>query len=103
MARLVSTRMASPFITTWVVLLSPNTPYCRRFRWQSKQRRGAGRSLPAGMRSDYWYGAVMKTAKVEEGATVAIFGLGGIGLSAIIGATMAKAHVVFRRKPVLTD
>ncbi len=36
-------------------------------------------------------GAVMNTAKVEEGATVAICGLGGIGLSAIIGATMAKA------------
>lgn len=36
-------------------------------------------------------GAVMNTAKVEEGATVAIFGLGGIGLSAIIGAKMAKA------------
>ncbi|WP_225740961.1 S-(hydroxymethyl)glutathione dehydrogenase/class III alcohol dehydrogenase [Pseudoalteromonas nigrifaciens] len=35
-------------------------------------------------------GAVMNTAKVEEGATVAIFGLGGIGLSAVIGATMAK-------------
>lgn len=36
-------------------------------------------------------GAVMNTAKVEEGATVAIFGIGGIGLSAIIGATMVKA------------
>ena len=36
-------------------------------------------------------GAVMNTAKVEEGDSVAIFGLGGIGLSAIIGATMAKA------------
>lgn len=36
-------------------------------------------------------GAVMNTAKVEKGATVAIFGLGGIGLSAIIGATMAGA------------
>lgn len=36
-------------------------------------------------------GAVMNTAQVEEGATVAIFGLGGIGLSAVIGATMAKA------------
>ena len=36
-------------------------------------------------------GAVLNTAKVEAGATVAIFGLGGIGLSAIIGATMAKA------------
>lgn len=36
-------------------------------------------------------GAVMNTAKVEEGSTVAIFGLGGIGLSAVIGAQMAKA------------
>ncbi len=36
-------------------------------------------------------GAVVNTAGVEEGSTVAIFGLGGIGLSAIIGATMAKA------------
>lgn len=36
-------------------------------------------------------GAVMNTAKVQPGDTVAIFGLGGIGLSAVIGATMAKA------------
>lgn len=36
-------------------------------------------------------GAVMNTAKVQEGDTVAIFGIGGIGLSAIIGAAMAKA------------
>ena len=36
-------------------------------------------------------GAVINTAKVTPGATVAIFGLGGIGLSAVIGAVMAKA------------
>jgi S-(hydroxymethyl)glutathione dehydrogenase/alcohol dehydrogenase len=36
-------------------------------------------------------GAVLNTAKVQKGDTVAIFGLGGIGLSAIIGATMAGA------------
>ncbi|WP_042147779.1 MULTISPECIES: S-(hydroxymethyl)glutathione dehydrogenase/class III alcohol dehydrogenase [unclassified Pseudoalteromonas] len=36
-------------------------------------------------------GAVLNTAKVEKGDTVAIFGLGGIGLSAIIGAKMAGA------------
>ena len=36
-------------------------------------------------------GAVLNTAKVEAGATVAIFGLGGIGLAAIIGAKMANA------------
>ncbi|MBU2711691.1 S-(hydroxymethyl)glutathione dehydrogenase/class III alcohol dehydrogenase [Zooshikella sp. WH53] len=36
-------------------------------------------------------GAVINTAKVKEGDTVAVFGLGGVGLSAIIGARMAKA------------
>lgn len=36
-------------------------------------------------------GAVLKTARVNKGDTVAIFGLGGIGLSAIIGAVMAGA------------
>ena len=36
-------------------------------------------------------GAVLNTAKVEAGATVAVFGLGGVGLSVIQGAVMAKA------------
>lgn len=36
-------------------------------------------------------GAVAKTAKVKEGDSVAVFGLGGIGLAVIIGAAMAKA------------
>jgi len=36
-------------------------------------------------------GAVLNTAKVEAGATVAVFGLGGVGLSVIQGATIAKA------------
>ncbi len=36
-------------------------------------------------------GAVINTAKVEPGASVAVFGLGGVGLSAIQGAVMAKA------------
>jgi len=36
-------------------------------------------------------GAVLNTAKVEPGSTVAIFGLGGVGLSCIQGAKMAKA------------
>ncbi|MEL0629338.1 S-(hydroxymethyl)glutathione dehydrogenase/class III alcohol dehydrogenase [Psychromonas aquatilis] len=39
-------------------------------------------------------GAVLNTAKVEKGDNVAIFGLGGIGLSAIIGAKMAGANKV---------
>ena len=36
-------------------------------------------------------GAVMNTAKVEPGATVAVFGLGGIGLNVIQGARIAGA------------
>lgn len=36
-------------------------------------------------------GAVLNTAKVEPGSSVAVFGLGGVGLSVIQGATMAKA------------
>ena len=36
-------------------------------------------------------GAVLNTAKVERGATVAVFGLGGIGLSVVQGAVMAGA------------
>ncbi|MBK8172293.1 MAG: S-(hydroxymethyl)glutathione dehydrogenase/class III alcohol dehydrogenase [Sandaracinaceae bacterium] len=36
-------------------------------------------------------GAVLKTAKVTPGSTVAVFGLGGIGLAVIQGAVMAKA------------
>jgi S-(hydroxymethyl)glutathione dehydrogenase/alcohol dehydrogenase len=36
-------------------------------------------------------GAVVNTAKVEPGSTVAVFGLGGIGLSCIQGAVMAQA------------
>lgn len=36
-------------------------------------------------------GAVINTAKVEEGATVAVFGLGGIGLNVIQGSKMVGA------------
>jgi S-(hydroxymethyl)glutathione dehydrogenase/alcohol dehydrogenase len=37
-------------------------------------------------------GAVLNTAKVEPGSTVAVFGLGGVGLSVIQGAVMANAE-----------
>jgi S-(hydroxymethyl)glutathione dehydrogenase/alcohol dehydrogenase len=36
-------------------------------------------------------GAVTKTANVEPGASIAIFGLGGIGLSVVQGAVLANA------------
>ncbi len=39
-------------------------------------------------------GAVLNTAKVEPDSSVAIFGCGGIGLSCIQGATIAKAKKI---------
>jgi S-(hydroxymethyl)glutathione dehydrogenase/alcohol dehydrogenase len=36
-------------------------------------------------------GAVLNTARAEAGSTIVVFGLGGIGLSVIQGAVMAKA------------
>jgi S-(hydroxymethyl)glutathione dehydrogenase/alcohol dehydrogenase len=39
-------------------------------------------------------GAVIKTAKVEPGANVVIFGLGGIGLNVIQGAKMVGANKI---------
>jgi len=39
-------------------------------------------------------GAVINTAKVEPGANVVVFGLGGVGLSVIQGATMAGANMI---------
>jgi S-(hydroxymethyl)glutathione dehydrogenase/alcohol dehydrogenase len=39
-------------------------------------------------------GAVIWTAKVEEGATVVVFGLGGIGLNVVQGARLAGAGMI---------
>ena len=39
-------------------------------------------------------GAVLNTAKVEQGATAAVFGLGGIGLNVIHGLKMAGADKI---------
>ena len=39
-------------------------------------------------------GAVINTAKVEPGANVVVFGLGGIGLNVIQGARLAGANVI---------
>src|SRR5215831_15001335 len=40
-------------------------------------------------------GAVWNTAKVQAGSTVAVFGLGGVGLSVVQGAALAKAQRIF--------
>jgi S-(hydroxymethyl)glutathione dehydrogenase/alcohol dehydrogenase len=39
-------------------------------------------------------GAVINTAKVEPGASVVVFGLGGIGLNVVQGARMAGADII---------
>jgi S-(hydroxymethyl)glutathione dehydrogenase/alcohol dehydrogenase len=39
-------------------------------------------------------GAVLNTAKVEPGANVVVFGLGGIGLNVVQGARMAGANMI---------
>jgi S-(hydroxymethyl)glutathione dehydrogenase/alcohol dehydrogenase len=39
-------------------------------------------------------GAVINTAKVEPGANVVVFGLGGIGLNVVQGAKIAGAHMI---------
>ncbi|XP_015271452.1 PREDICTED: alcohol dehydrogenase 1A-like [Gekko japonicus] len=41
------------------------------------------------------YGAAVQTAKVERGSTCAVFGLGGVGLSAVMGCKAAGASRIF--------
>ena len=45
-------------------------------------------------------GAVLNTAGVEEGATVLVMGLGGIGLNVVQGARLAGASRIFASDPV---
>ena len=45
-------------------------------------------------------GAVLNTAKVEEGATVLVMGLGGVGMSVVQGARLAGASRIFASDPV---
>ena len=40
-------------------------------------------------------GAVVNTAKIEPGSSVAVFGLGGVGLSTVMGARAAGAETIF--------
>ena len=48
-------------------------------------------------------GAVLNTAKAEPGATIAVFGLGGIGLSVVQGAVLAKAGRIMAKQLGATD
>lgn len=47
-----------------------------------------GCAIPTG------YGAVLNTAKVRSGSTVAIWGLGGVGLAVAMGARKAGASKI---------
>jgi Zn-dependent alcohol dehydrogenase len=46
-------------------------------------------------------GAVLNTARVEEGATVLVMGLGGVGLSIVQGARVAGAARIIAADPVV--
>ncbi|HEX7096872.1 MAG TPA: zinc-binding dehydrogenase [Acidimicrobiales bacterium] len=45
-------------------------------------------------------GAVLNTAKVEEGATVLVMGLGGVGISVVQGARLAGAARIIVSDPI---
>jgi alcohol dehydrogenase len=45
-------------------------------------------------------GAVLETAGVRPGESAAVFGLGGVGLSAVMGAVVAGAHPIIGVEPV---
>ena len=48
-------------------------------------------------------GAVHNTAKVQEGDSVAVFGLGAIGLAVVQGARQAKPAVLSPLIPILQN
>ncbi len=45
-------------------------------------------------------GAVLNTASVRAGQSVAVFGLGGVGLAAVMGAALVGAHPIVAIDPV---
>lgn len=45
-------------------------------------------------------GAVLSTASVRPGQTVAVFGLGGVGLAAVMGAVIANAGQIIAVDPI---
>ncbi len=63
-----------------------------RAREDRARRRRSRRCACSAAASRPGIGAVLNTAKVKPGSTVAVFGLGGVGLSVIQGAVMAKAE-----------
>ena len=82
-------------ITTWAARRSRTTPCCRRSR-VAKIREDApfDKVCYIGCGVTTGIGAVINTAKVEPGANVVVFGLGGIGLNVVQGARMVGADMI---------
>src|SRR5712691_5959968 len=80
------------FITTWAHRHSRTSPCCRRSRWQKSAR--TRRSTRSATSATTGIGAVINTAKVEQGAKAIVFGLGGIGLNVLQGLRLAGADMI---------
>jgi S-(hydroxymethyl)glutathione dehydrogenase/alcohol dehydrogenase len=71
------------------------TPCCRKSRWRKSARtRRSTRSATSAAASPPGIGAVINTAKVEQGAKAIVFGLGGIGLNVLQGLRLAGADMI---------
>ena len=85
--------------TTWALAPSASTPSCRKSRSRrSTRRRNARKSLPARLRRHHRPRRRAQHAKVQPGDTVAVFGLGGIGLAVIQGAAKAEGRPHHRHR-----
>ena len=86
---------ASRSTTTWAARPSPTSRCCRRSRWpRSAPDAPFDKVCYIGCGVTTGIGAVINTAKVEPGANVVVFGLGGIGLNVVQGARMVGANMI---------
>jgi S-(hydroxymethyl)glutathione dehydrogenase/alcohol dehydrogenase len=85
---------ASPSCTTWAPAPSPTTSWCRDRAGQDPPDAPFDKVCYIGCGVTTGVGAVLFTAKVEAGANVVVFGLGGIGLNVIQGAKMVGADKI---------
>ena len=83
--------MASPYCTTWAVRLFELHSVTRNCGSQSAGGRAVDKICYIGCGVTTGIGAVAFTMNVEAGSTVAVFGLGGIGLNVIQGARLVGA------------
>jgi aryl-alcohol dehydrogenase len=70
-------------------------PAQRGGRARKRRRDPAGKTGPAGLRSDDRAGAVLRSMKVRAGMPIAVFGTGTVGIAAIMAARIAGANPIF--------